>query len=463
MRRIIYLRSILVLGGFTAACSSSVSIDEARRAAVVSVDGVTLDGATLEDILLAAPGNAGPSRETANLITSAFIDAALFRKALMGQVTLTDSATIAAIIEPDAIRGIVRGYLASLAMSYPPPTDEAVDSVTRLGQVRAFQVIAVRLPTESDSAAIDAFRTRVLGIYQEASADSADFTSLVRRYGEDSTLAASDGQFPAMRRSVLPSGSSYDAVWELSYGDVGQPVVLPPYAMIFRRDDIAESRPAVRRWLVPVRATTMNRQWLDSVRTARQAVVAPDALERMRVLVEEPLSGGGDAPLVTWDGGTLSPDQARLWVAVLTPPERAVLPGLPDSALAMLVGEIADRYIVRDIAQGGSTLPAEAWQTMAPQFGAAYASLDSAYRPVLVGPDSNAVVRDYIRGITVGTIPYRPLPGAMVWLLRQGATITLDRPAIDAIITTVRPAWVAHHDSLAAAARDSAERARAAP
>jgi hypothetical protein len=51
----------------------------------------------------------------------------------------------------------------------------------------------------------------------------------------------------------------------------------------------------------------------------------------------------------------------------------------------------------------------------------------------------------------------------MVWLLRQGATITLDRPAIDAIITKVRPAWVAHHDSLAAAARDSAERARAVP
>ncbi len=437
-----------------------MSIDTARQADVVAVDGVTLDGATLEQILVAAPGNAGPSRETANLITSAFIDAALFRQALTGQIDLTDSATVAQIIEPDAIRGVVRGVVGQRVAAYPPPSDAAVDSVTRLGQVRAFQAIAIRLPAEDpDSAALDAFRRRVMDVYTTASGDSADFSALVRQFGEDSILRSTGGQLPAMARSTLPQGPPYDAAWQLEFGRVARPIVLPPYAMILRRNTIEESRPAVRQWLTPVQAAQLNRTWLDSVRSSRHVNVADDALVRMRALVEEPLSGGGDAPLVTWEGGALTPMQARLWVSVLSPAERAVLPGLADSSLAILVSEIADRYIVHQIAPEAGTMPAEAWQTLSPQFAAAYASLDSAYRPILTAADSNAAVRDFIRGVTTGTIPYRPLPGALVWVLRQGAAITLDRPAIDAIVAAVRPTWTARRDSMMAAARDSAQRA----
>lgn len=437
----------LLLG--VAGCSSAPSIEEARAADVVVVDGVALDGATLESILLDAPANAGPSQETARLIVSAFIDAALFRKALMGSASITDSATLAQIIEPDAIRGLVRQHMIQLARGYPVPTDAEVDSVTRLGQVRSFQVIGVKLPPADDSVAVERMKTKVNSIRTEAM-QGGDFTALVKRYSEDSSFVQSNGYLPALQRGQLPPTASVAALWRLEYDQIGSPLTLGNMAVIPRRTRVDEARPVIRNWLIPVRAVERNQAWLDSVRTTRHLALASDAILRMRALVQEPLDGGGTEPLVTWEGGALTPDQARLWVSVLTPAERAVLPGIADSALTILLTEVADRYVIRDLAQGGGTIPTEAWQVMVPQLRQAYAVLDSAYRPILAGPDGNQAVRDFLRGITSGTTQYRPLPGAMVWVLRQGAEITIDQPAIDVILSSVMPAWGSRRDSLAA-------------
>ncbi|HET9065340.1 MAG TPA: peptidylprolyl isomerase [Gemmatimonadales bacterium] len=437
----------LLLG--TAACSSSPSLDEARAATVVDVDGVTLDGATLESILREAPPNAGPSQETARLVTSAFIDAALFRKALLNGTSLTDSATLARIIEPDAIRGMVRQHMIQLARGYPVPTDAEVDSVTRLGQVRSFQAIGVRLAPPDDSAAMARMRTKVEAARTEA-LQGGDFTALVRRYSEDTSFVQSNGYLPALQRGQLPPTPSVAAMWRLEYDQVGAPMALGNMAIIPRRTKVEEARPVIRNWLIPVQAGERNEAWLDSVRSARHLTLAKDAIPRMRDLVREPLDGGGAEPLVTWEGGALSPDQARLWVSVLPPAERAVLPGIADSALTILLTEVADRYVIRDLVNGGDSIPAAAWEAMLPQFRTALASLDSAYRPMLAGADANQAVRDFLRGVTSGKVPYRPLPGAMVWVLRQGASITIDQPAIDVIVTAVMPAWGARRDSLAA-------------
>ncbi len=437
-----------VLSG-VAACAGAPSIDAARAANVVVVDGVSLDGATLETILLEAPANAGPSQETARLVVSAFIDAALFRKALIGSATITDSAALAQIIEPDAIRGIVRQHMIQLARGYPVPTDAEVDSVTRLGQVRSFQVIGIKLPPQGDTAAENRMRAKLNAISTEA-LQGVDFTALVKRYSEDTNFVQSSGYLPAVQRGQLPPTPDVAALWRLEYDQIGTPVALGPMALIPRRSRVEESRPVIRNWMIPVRAVERNQAWLDSVRTARHVVLTSDAIARMRELVREPLDGGGTAPLVTWDGGALTPDQARLWISVLAPAQRAVLPGIADSALTIILTEVADRYVVRDLATGGDSLPAAAWETMVPQLRQAYAALDSAYRPMLAGADGNQAVRDFIRGVTSGTIPYRPLPGAMVWVLRQGATITINQPAIDAIVTSVMPAWGSRRDSIAA-------------
>ncbi|MEO8479524.1 MAG: peptidylprolyl isomerase [Gemmatimonadota bacterium] len=431
-------------------CSGAPSLATARAADVVVVDGVSLDGATLESILLEAPANAGPSQETARLVISAFIDAALFRKALIGSASITDSAALAQIIEPDAIRGIVRQHMIQLARGYPVPTDAEVDSVTRLGQVRSFQVIGIKLAAQGDSAAAAQMRAKIDAVRTEA-LQGGDFTALVKRYSEDSSFVQASGYLPAMQRGQLPPTPDVAALWRLEYDQIGTPLALGPMALIPRRSRVEEARPVIRNWMIPVRAAERNQAWLDSVRTARHLTLADDAITRMRELVREPLDGGGTEPLVTWDGGALTPDQARLWISVLPPAQRAVLPGVADSALTIILTEVADRYVVRSLATGGDSLPAAAWEMMVPQLRQAYATLDSAYRPMLAGTDGNRAVRDFIRGVTSGTISYRPLPGAMVWVLRQGATITIDQPAIDAILTSVMPAWGARRDSIAAA------------
>lgn len=432
------------------ACSNAPSIEAARAADVVVVDGVALDGATLASILIQAPATAGPGQETARLVVSAFIDAALFRKALTGGVSVTDSSILVQILEPDAIRGVVRQHMLELARSYPAPNDASVDSVTRLGTVRSFQVIGVALPERDDSAAAAQLRT-TLGAIRAEALQGEDFSSLVRRYSEDSSFVQADGYLPAVQRSQLPPTADVAAMWRLDYDQIGTPLALGNMALIPRRTRVEEARSVIRNWLIPVRAAERNRAWLDSLRTAKNLVLASDAVSRMRELVREPLDGGGTEPLVTWDGGSLSPDQARLWISVLGPAERALLPGIADSAISILLTEVADRYVIRGIAQAGTGILAEAWDAMVPQFREAFASLDSAYRPLLAGPDSNQAVREFLRGVTSGSIPYRPLPGAMVWVLRQGAAITIDQPAIDVIVQAVIPEWTARRDSIAAA------------
>lgn len=446
-RGVLFLAPFVLLLG---ACQDGPTHDEARAASVVDVDGVTLDGSTLEAILRAAPANAGPSQETARLVVSAFIDGALLRKALLDGASLADSSTMVKILEPDAIRGLVRQQMLALARTYPAPTDAEVDSVTRLGQVRSFQAVGVKLVSPDDSAAMATLRAKVNQIRAEA-AKGGDFTALVRRYSEDTSLVNANGYLPALQRAQLPPTPSIAALWRLEFDQVGAPLALGPLALIPRRTRIEEARPVIRNWLIPVQAAARNKAWLDSVRTARHLALADDAVLRIRELVNEPLTGGGTAPLVTWEGGTLTPDQARLWVSVLPPTDRALLPGVADSALTILLTEVADRYIIRDLSPNGGQLPPEAWTAMAPQLRTALAALDSAYRPTLATGEASAAVRTYLQGVTTGKIPYRPLPGAMVWVLRQGAKITIDQSAIDAIVTAVGPEWNARRDSIAKA------------
>src|SRR5690606_24988390 len=227
------------------ACSGDMPLEEARLATVVDVNGLTLDGATLEQVLVAAPEQSpGPSDQTAGMAISAFIDAALLRQAIAAGDSLTDSATVHAAIVADALRGEVLQYLQARAAAMPPVGDTQADSLYRIGSVRVLQHILLRIDDFQDTVEQRRVGTRAMELLRELQQDGADFTAAARRVSEDTVTGPAGGFLPAVRRQELPDlGRFGEVAWSLGPGEVGGPALSPAGVHLFRRVSQEEARP----------------------------------------------------------------------------------------------------------------------------------------------------------------------------------------------------------------------------
>ena len=424
-----------------AACAGKVPIEEARQTAVAQVGDVTLDGATLERLLMQSPRE--PTSLTASMMVSSFIDAALMRQLITTSRDLTDSTLVASAIRPDAIRGVIVEFFRSRAAEMPPVTDEQADSLGRLGSVRVFQHILVRLPSDpaGDSAGVMAAVQHARRV--SAIADTTtNFSALAREFSDDTATASRGGWLPAVTQRELPQGPFAEGAWGLDAGAVSRIAPSQAGGHIIRRGTQAESREALKAWLAPRLAARSDSLWVDSLMSARQVSIAEDHIDRVRELAVEPLTGGGDAPYATWEGGEVDASETRMWVSMLPAIERAMLQIAPDSAITLFISELAERDIVATIALGeGAPTPPRAWDALAPQFSQVMQAIVDSYREPLGGADGNASVRSFLERAVSGELPYRPLPGALGAALRSEQTITLDQDAIDAIILHVIPEW----------------------
>ncbi len=454
-----FLPVVLLLG----ACSNAMPIEEAREAAVVSVGEVTLDGATLEEWMLAAPEQARPSPQTGNLFVSAFIDAAVFRQALVDGTALGDSALVHEVVMPDAILGLLREGMTERAAQLPAVTDEQADSLGRLGGVRVFQQIFFRVEDYTDSLEGNRIRARLGDVMQQLT-EGADFSELAQRVSDDTVSRATGGILPAAERSDLPEGPIANGAWRLSVGEYSSPAVSPAGVHILRRVPLVDGRPGFKSWLLPRLARQADSLWLDSVRVAAAVVLVPDAVERARALVQEPFTGGGEADLVTWNGGGLSPERIRMWFSVLSAPERAGLPLASDSAIGTFLRTLADRELRFQTLGSVDPVPPRAWEALAPQLSAALTQLVDGAREALLRGDPSEAVRGYLSAGASGNAAYRPLPGALGMLLRRQAQISVNHEALEAIIASASGQYALRQetDSLAALA-DSATASGPAP
>lgn len=425
------------------ACSGDMSIEDAREEAVVTVAGVELDGATLERVLLAAPPQSpGPSRETAAVVISAFIDAGLLRQAMVRGDSLTDSATVIEAVAPDAIRGQILELLERRAAALPEPTDEQADSLGRLGGVRTFQHILIRVTDPTDSSQTMPAVRRIQAIATELALPGAVFSDVARRESEDSSTARSGGYLPPLRQRDLPTEQGFATrAWALSPGDVSRPMISNAGVHIVRRTTLVEGRSGFKEFLRPALTRTADSAWVDSLSRAKALTIASDAVGRLRQLAVEPYAGGGDAPYATWQGGELSADETRMWLSVLPIVERVSLPVAPDSALTLFIEQLSERDMVAEQATGTERVTSRAWEALAPQFRAAIASVREQYRDALVIGDSTTAVRNFLLEVSTGQRPYRPLPGALPGLLRRNADVTLNQKAIDAIVLAAARQW----------------------
>ena len=425
------------------ACSGDMSVEDARNEAVVTAAGVELDGATLERVLLATPPQSpGPSRETAAVVISAFVDAALLRQAMVRGDSLTDSVTVLEAVAPDAIRGQIMELLDRRAAAMPEPTDEQADSLGRLGSVRTFQHILVRVVDPTDTLQTGPAVRRIRAIQQELAAPGASFSDIARRTSDDTTTAASGGYLPPLRQRDVPTEARFaDQVWALAPGDVSRMLISRSGVHLVRRTTLLEGRPGFKQYLRPALTRIADSVWVDSLSRAKSLKLHDNVVSRIRELAVEPYEGGGDAPYATWDGGELTAEETQMWMSVLPVAERVALPVAPDSALTLFVEQLAERDIVGEQAAAGVRVTPRAWEALAPQFRAAVTSVSEQYRDALVVGDSNTAVRGFLEAISTGQRPYRPLPGALAGMLRRRADVELNQQAIDAIVTAAARQW----------------------
>ncbi len=421
-------------------------IEEARLATLVEVDGVTLDGATLEQILVGAPEQSpGPSQAAAGVAISAFIEGALLRSALAAGDSLTDSATVHAAILADAIRGQVLQHLQGRAAAMPEVTDAQADSLYRIGSVRVLQHILLRINDFQDTSEQRRVGTRIRALVQEMQQDGADFAATARRESEDTVTGPRGGFLPAVRRSELPDlGRFGEIAWSLGPGEVGGPAVSPAGAHVFRRANQVEARPGLKFWLRPVLTRTTDSLWIDSLGSARGLTLAADVVPRLRAMGMEPISAGGGAPLATWEGGELTADEARMWVASLPVLERVAMPAAPDSAITLFAEQLAERDMVAGVA-GAVGVSEQAWVLLAPQFHRAVTETMNAYRTQLSAGDPSEAVRSWLVAVSGGGQPYRPLPGLLGAVLRDRADISVNHEAVEAIVRASAREWNLRH------------------
>lgn len=441
---------VVVLSLALAACGGAMSLEEAREADVVAVNGVTLDGATLERLLLAAPSQVPPSPEAASVYVSAFIDAALLRRALVRGTPLSDSAIVTRAITPDAVRGQILTLLRNRESLLPAVSDEQADSLARLGAVRVFQHILFRIQDPNDTVAVRAALTRMDGVLRELR-DGTDFATMAQRVSDDTSTAPTGGYLPPLTRRELPQGRLADLAWALQLGEISQVVGSPAGIHILRRVPVADARAGFKEWLAPRLARRADSLWADSLTRARGVAVADDAADRLRAMAVEPFTAGGDAPFATWQGGDLGADEVRSWLGVMPVVERATLPVASDSAANLLITQLAERELVFDVASaGGARVTPAAWEALAPQYRQILAAMIEQYRDALTVGDSSTAVRQFVSEITSGSLPYRPLPGALGAVLRSDAEITVNQQAIEAIVLSAADRWSARADSTAA-------------
>lgn len=427
----VYRLALLAMPVAISACGSQARLEDARKAVIVDAEGAQLTGAMLEQYLLRIPES--PTRVTADMLVSAWIDIALLQHATRTSADLTDSALTDQALRPDAVRGLLQEFALRRLAASRDPSDAEADSVFQFGAARVFQQIRIAMDPR-DTSPENKARARFANDLRARAQTGESFTALVREHSQDSIYKSVDGYLPAAERTDLPTQVA-NRIWALNPNEISEVVFSPVGAHIFRRATAIEARPNLKAWLKPRLAEQANIRYVDSMSRAHRVRVAPDAVERMRTLAPDPMkNAGGDGPLVTWDTDSLRADQVRLWLAVMPPRERVQFAGAADTSIGNWLLQIGKwEMIVRVIAPGGVPTP-EARTALVPQYREAAQRILAAWNILGAGKQPTAAASAVLDTLASGKLPYRPPPGALSGLLRARSNVVVRPEFIDVIV-----------------------------
>jgi hypothetical protein len=361
------------------------------------------------------------------------VDYSLLAHALASGQTLTDSATVAAALEPDRILLLLRIWHDSL-VARRPGSGRDPDSLFTGDSLRVFQQVLLRIRDLRDAAAMSAVRGRADSVLSLARG-GADFTALARQWSEDPT--AMDGGFlPVARRGMLLPELER-AAWRLGPGEVAG-VISRVGLHVVRRPLLAEARDRLRAFADSAATRAADAAHADSLRTAARFTVADDAVNTLRLFFRDPATRSqSSAPLATWDGGALTLSQAALWIDLLPPASFLNLMGASDLVLEGFVRDVALQYLL--LAEAGThdiQITPSQWAGMVADYrrvlreSLSLLGLSDSV-PVLPAGEAGGRVVALLDGLTSDRVRWQPLPSGLASVLRERHGYRLHAAGLD--------------------------------
>lgn len=419
---------------------STMKLETARTQVAAEAAGSKLPGAALERWLLAA--QVAPSPIVSGGLVSAWINTTLLIDAIRHHGALDDSATVDAVILPDAEKGMIAQFFEARHLKRAPVTDAQADSLYDTERVRVFQQILIRVVGKPDSLEAKRIVARGRGLLVQLH-NGVDFTSTVKQASEDSASRAHDGYLPAMSRDVVPQ--YFVPIWELRPGEISELLASPVGGHIIRRAKREESREALKVWLAPRLAQRADSMFVDSVARAGRFKIAADARDRLRKMAVEPgrLADGG--PMVTWKGGQLEAPRVLSALLMLQPKDRLSLVNASDTIASQYLLGLSRAHILIPVVGDQPPPNAAARAVLVPMYRRTLDSLRAAVgrMPATATAGEAAIV--FIDSIFAGKARYLPLPGALASVLRARSPVSVNAAVVDGLVRGVGPKWVEAH------------------
>jgi hypothetical protein len=213
---------------------------------------------------------------------------------------------------------------------------------------------------------------------------------------------------------------------------------------VFRRASTAESRPLLKEWLVPKFTDRVEGIFRDSLEAAKHVKIAKGSLDRFRSMVVEPLNAEGTEPLVTWDGGDLSPAAAREWLTMLLPDARSTLAIGSDSMISAFLVKMSWDRLLLPLASP-LTPESAAWRVLQPAYLAQLDTVTRALTAIGGSPLSADAATRLMDSLTLGGYEYHQLPGTLPGILRTKFPTNVDRDKVQEVFSRVQIAWRLKH------------------
>ncbi len=440
MRFKYFVATVLAVGVFgLAGCHRKMTMAQARQTTIISVDGAKVTGTTMERWLLALP--ARPDASVTDVLIGAWLDELFLSNALIAGTKLDDSATVDAAIAPDAARIAVTRFVVDRAGIAQEATEAEVDSVIRGGQVRVFQQLMLTVPPRADTAALRSIDNHIRALNQAAHKPGANFTAMVRVACWDAPTKANDGFVPAaVVLDLLPELRGQ--LWALRPGEISGVVAFEAGRALVRRATDAESRAAIKIWIHNSVARGADAAFRDSVLNVRQIHIDPDAIDRVRASLREPVPPPDGTSLAWWNGGTLSAETAWMWMTALPSATRMALYAASDSAVGVYVDEMARRQIFLALISPRGPITPEIRQRLGGQYRTDLDSARTALQRVSGGTGTaEQRATAAVDSVVTGKVKLHALPGRLGGILRSKSPVTVNLEALDALIQGAAFEW----------------------
>ncbi len=404
-------------------------------AAVADAD--TLTQAQLQGLLEQAPQI--PAFDDARSLVHTWVDLALLSAALDADSTLAAYEAEAMATEIDAYA--IRDFAARRSATGRSATAEEVDSVIRGDQVRSFEVYSIHGDPRVDSVAfIDAIRT-LENLRQAAIAGGGDIRAAYEALPGATRERFDLVRLPAVSRRDLP-GNLSEQLWPLAVGEMTPVIAGGPGVQIIVRQNTADFRDDIANWLRPQLQMRDDARVVDSIVAAHDFELAADAVSRARSAMAEPGTVAGTAPLATWQGGELTPEEATLRIGGLAPNQRAILAGAPDTVVATRLTQFGRAELLHQVVAGDVTPERLAeHKAMAHTYWTSSIDTLRAGR-ALLGEDGRTPL-GWLQAVVSGRATARELPGMLGGTLRQRATVRTDSLSMARAVAEAARVWTA--------------------